>query len=373
MFMSSDSVSRRNFLKSTTALAGGIALGLEKTVASAKTVISTSPRIRIAQVGTTHGHARGKMESLRKLSDYYEVIGIFEADAQKKEQAMQRDAYKGLHWFESLEQLLNAKDLKAVAVETFNKDLVPTSMVCAKAGVHIHMDKPGGESHSQFKVLLDEMIRQNRTLQMGYMFRNNPGFQFCFDAVKKGWLGDVFEVHGVMSKTTSARSRKALAQYPGGTMYELGGHLIDPLIAIMGRPDRVSSFTRKTKPDQDNLNDNQLAVFEYPKATATIRSALVEVEGSRRRQFYVCGDKGTVEIKPLEKPRTKLMLALDRDRGKFKKGYHPVELAEMTGRYDDLLIEFAKVINGQIENRFAPSHDLMVHEAVLRASGLSID
>jgi predicted dehydrogenase len=67
---------------------------------------------------------------------------------------------------------------------------------------------------------------------MGYMFRNNSGFQFCFDAVKKGWLGDVSEVHGVMSKTTSARRRQALAQYPGVAMYELGGHLIDRLIAI---------------------------------------------------------------------------------------------------------------------------------------------
>jgi predicted dehydrogenase len=163
-----------------------------------------------------------------------------------------------------------------------------------------------------------------------------------------------------MSKTTSARSRKNLAQYPGGTMYELGGHLIDPLITIMGKPDKITPFIRKTKSEQDNLNDNQLAVFEYPKATATIRSALVEVEGSRRRQFYVCGDKGTVEIKPLE-------------RGKFKKGYYPVELPEMTGRYDDLLVDFAKVINGQIENRYPPSHDLIVHEAVLRASGLPID
>jgi predicted dehydrogenase len=371
--MSCDSVSRRNFLKSTTALAGGIALGLDKTVVGAQSVIIGSPRIRVAQVGTTHGHASGKMESFRKLADYYEVVGIFEADPEKKKQAMQKNTYKGLHWFESIEQLLNAKDLKAVAVETYNKDLVSTSIVCAKAGVHIHMDKPGGESHSQFKALMDEMVRQKRTLQMGYMFRNNSGFQFCFDAVKKGWLGDVFEVHGVMSKTTSSQSRKNLAEYPGGTMYELGGHLIDPLIAIMGKPNKVTAFVRKTKTEQDNLNDNQLAVLEYPEATCTIRSAMVEVEGSRRRQFYVCGDKGTVEIKPLEKPQPTVMLALDRDRGKFKKGYHPVELPEMTGRYDDLLIDFAKVINGQMENRYPPSHDVAVHETVLRASGLQVD
>jgi predicted dehydrogenase len=313
------------------------------------------------------------MESLLKLPEFYEVVGIFEPDPEKKKEAVKRSAYKDLHWFDSLEQLLNAKGLKAVAVETYNKDLVSTSMICAKAGMHIHMDKPGGESHSEFKALLDEMIRQKRTLQMGYMYRNNSGFKFCFDAVRKGWLGDIFEIHGVMSKTTSDRSRKNYAEYPGGTMYELGGHLIDPLVAIMGKPDNVTAFVRKTRPEQDSFNDNQLAVLEYPEATCTIRSAMVEVEGSRRRQFYVCGDKGTVEIKPLEKPKPTVMLALDQNRGEFKKGFHPVDLPKMSGRYDELLMDFARVINGQMENKYPPAHDLAVHETVLRASGLEID
>ncbi len=119
-------VSRRSFLRSSTTLAGTIALGMETPKILAKSAIKKPPRIKVAQVGTTHGHARGKMESLRKLTDYYEVVGIFEPDPEKKKQAMQRNAYKGLHWFESLEQLLNAKDLKAVAVETYNKDLVST-------------------------------------------------------------------------------------------------------------------------------------------------------------------------------------------------------------------------------------------------------
>lgn len=364
--MPSNFLSRRNFLKSTAAFTGVLGVGAPRGLAA-------NSKIKIAQIGTTHGHASGKMKTLRKLNDYYEVVGIFEPDPEKKKEATQKSTYKDLHWFDSIEQLLNAKDLKAVAVETYNKDLVPTSMICAKAGVHLHMDKPGGESHSEFKALLDEMTRHKRTLQMGYMYRNNKGFQFCFDAVRKGWLGDIFEIHGVMSKKSNARARRELAEYPGGTMYELGGHLIDPLVSFMGKPDKVTAFVRKTKPQQDSLNDNQLAVLEYPTATCTIRSALVEVEGSKRRQFYVCGDQGTVEIKPLESPKTKVMLALDQDRGDFKKGYRPVNLPDMPGRYDDQLIDFAEIINGQMENPYPPTHDIAVHETVLRASGLPVN
>jgi predicted dehydrogenase len=119
------------------------------------------------------------------------------------------------------------------------------------------------------------------------------------------------------------------------------------------------------------LADNQLAVFEYPKATATIRSAVIEVEGSRRRQFVVCGDQGTVDIRPLEPPR--LQLAVSGPRGGYKKGYQEVELPPMPGRYDDQLIEFARIIRGELESGYTPSHDLAVHEAVLLASGLMLD
>ncbi len=39
---------------------------------------------------------------------------------------------------------------------------------------------------------------------MGYMFRHNPAFKFCFQAAQNGWLGDVFEIHGVISKAIGA-------------------------------------------------------------------------------------------------------------------------------------------------------------------------
>jgi predicted dehydrogenase len=237
--------------------------------------------------------------------------------------------------------------------------------------MHLHLDKPAGESLSAFKAVLDETARRNLTVQMGFMFRNNPAFQFCFKAVREGWLGQIFEIDAVMSKMIPPSAREPLLRYSGGTMFELGCHLIDAMVAALGKPDRVTPYARRTRPQQDNLADNMLAVFEYPKATCTIRSAVIEVEGFRRRQFVVCGDRGTFDIRPLEPP--KLLLALDEPRGKFKKGYQEVELPPMPGRYDDQLAELARIIRGQQESGYPPSHDLAVHEAVLLASGLPID
>ena len=347
----------------------GAGLGLTASIAwVARHAAGTAQRkVKVAQIGTGHAHAAGKMATLRKLRDDYEVVGIAEPDERRRKALEGHDAYKGLRWMTE-EELLNTEGLEAVAVETEVRDLVPTASRCVAAGMHVHLDKPAGESLSAFKKVLDEATRQDLCIQMGYMFRYNPAFQFCFKAAREGWLGDIFEAHTVMSKTVGAGTRKELAEYAGGSMFELGCHVIDALVAVMGAPDRVTAYVRKTRPDQDDLADNQLAVFEYPKATATVRSAQIEVCGGQRRQFVVCGDEGTVDIRPLEPPRVRLALA--GPRGGFGKGYQDVEMPPMPGRYDAQLLDFARVIRGEKASDYPPAHDLAVQEAVLRASGL---
>jgi len=322
-------------------------------------------KIRIGQIGTGHAHASGKMAAMRRSPDF-EVVGVVEPDPQRRAAAERDAAYRGVMWLTE-EQLLNAEGLQAVAVETEVCDLLPTAERCIAAGGHIHLDKPAGESLPHFRRIIEEAARKRLTVQMGYMFRYNPAFQLCYRAVREGWLGEVFELHTVISKTLPAAERRGLARYPGGTMFELGCHVIDSVVAILGRPDRVTAFGRHSAKLDDGLLDNQLAVFDYPNATATVRSALMEVEGFQRRQFVVCGDKGTVDIRPLEPPA--LRLALDEPRGGFRKGCQDVPLPAYT-RYDDDFADLAKIIRGEKEADFLPSHDLAVQEAVLLASGL---
>ena len=118
------------------------------------------------------------------------------------------------------------------------------------------------------------------------------------------------------------------------------------------------------------MADNQLAVFEYPRATATIRSALVEVYGQRRRQFVVCGDRGTFDLCPLS--GASFRLALDRPRGSYRKGYQDVTLSEEPRRYVGDFRDLATVIRGEKGLEFSPEHDLAVHEALLLASGYEV-
>lgn len=325
---------------------------------------SPGPRIKIGQIGTRHAHAGGQLAALRRCPDF-EVIGVVEADEEQRRRVERSADFAGLRWM-SEEELLNTPGLAAVAVETEVGALLRHAERVVDAGLHLHLDKPAGESLAHFRRILETATRKNRLVKMGYMFRFNPAFQLCVEAVRQGWLGTVFSVRGEMSKAISAGERAKLAPYRGGSMFELGCHLIDAIVWMLGRPDRVASFPRSLA--GDGFPDNMLAVLEYERAAATVRSSLMEPDGGARRQLIVCGDRGSVEIRPLEPPGMRLML--DAPRGSYVKGTQEVKL-EPAPRYLGDWGAFARAIRGETDWAWPMSHDLAVQETVLRASGLA--
>jgi predicted dehydrogenase len=120
----------------------------------------------------------------------------------------------------------------------------------------------------------------------------------------------------------------------------------------------------------DGFADNMLAVLDYPRATVTVRSAMVEIDGGKRRQFVVCGTNGTFDIRPIELPEARL--ALDAPHGEYKKGWQNMTFPKKGGRYDGDFADLAKVIRGEKVPAFTPEHDLAVQETVLLASGLPV-
>src|SRR5262245_8512452 len=183
---------RREFLKTATGavLSAGVA-GRGWSRQPAK------PRIKIGQVGVGHGHAT-KLGVYRQSPDY-EVVGVVEPDATLRQQAEGVAAYKGLPWM-TREQLLNVPGLQAVLGETRVRALLDNAEACVAAGKHVHLDKPAGESLPQFRRILEAARKQKLLVQMGYMFRYNPAVVLLHDFLKRGWLGEPFEVHAVISK-----------------------------------------------------------------------------------------------------------------------------------------------------------------------------
>lgn len=335
-------------------------------------------RIKIGQIGVGHNHAQGNMEALRKLTDHFEIVGVAEKDGEWMKKRGGLKCYEGLRWM-SEEELFDAPGLQAVAIETDGFELLPAAKRCAGRGLHLHMDKPGGESMAEFKKLVSLCEERKLALQLAYAYRYNPAIRFAVDAVKAGWLGEVFEIHAVMSRYDgdNAGYRHWLAQFKGGAMYVFAGYLVDIVVTMLGRPDKVTPFLKSTR--DDGLIDNGLAVLEYKSATATIRVSVEEVDGMKHRRLIVCGTKGTVEICPLEFPADRYYddqlvarLTLKHDVPSYGAGSHQVNCGAMGDRYAAQLLEFAQIVRGEITDPFGYEHELLVQESLLLASGYSL-
>lgn len=328
--------------------------------------VTAKPRIRIGQIGVGHAHA-SKLSVYRNSPDY-EVVGVVESNAELRRKAESQPLYRDLPWM-TQEQLLNVSGLQAVLVETQVTDLLNVAEACVSAGMHVHVDKPAGESLEQFARILELATKQKLLLQMGYMFRYNPGVVLLRDFLKRGWLGEVFEVHTVMSKVVDPASRRELAKFPGGIMFELGCHVIDLVVGVLGKPTSVAAFPRRSGKFDDTLMDNMLAVFEYPQATATVKSSAIEVDGGQRRHLVVCGTEGTFHIQPLDNPTAHVTLSDSRDN--YAKGFQEIQFPKYV-RYVDDAADMARIIRGEKESDFSAAHDLNVQTALMQACGLKI-
>lgn len=350
-------LTRRSFVAGSTLLAAGLSRAAEP---------AGRPRIKIGQIGVGHAHA-DKLAVYRRSPDY-EVLGLVEPDDELRKRAQTRPAFQGLPWM-TREQLLNLPGLQAVLVETEVRDLLNVAEACVAAGKHLHLDKPAGESWPQFQRILQSAAEQKLLLQMGYMYRYNPAVILLRDVLARGWLGELFEVEAVMSKVVPPADRVKLAEYPGGIMFELGCHVIDLVVGVLGKPASVTAFSRHASSIDDGLLDNMLAVLEYPKATATVRASGVEVDGSARRRLTVCGAAGTFHIQPLDDPAARLAFAAP--HGDYRAGRQELHFPKYQ-RYIADAADMAAILRGENEADFSRQHDLDVQETVLRASGVEL-
>ncbi len=325
-------------------------------------------KIRIGQLGTAHAHASGKMDALRSLTDLYEVAGIAEPITGRQALVEKQKSYVGLKWL-SEEALLSDESVKAVVVETTLGDSARAALACLRAGKHIHLDKPGAETHADFKAVRLEAERRGLTVQLGYMLRYNPAFELLFRAHRAGWLGEITEIDASIGKLADARLQAQLAGLPGHGMFELACHLVDAVVFLLGPPAVVHAFGQPTGLAPKGLPDNQLAVMEYPKASVTLRCNHGDPFGGPHRRFHVAGTKGAMEIQPLESGRGTLYLS--EASGGFKKGENSLALEVPAGRYDSEFRDLARVLRGEKRLAWSAEHDIAVHATVLRCAGLT--
>jgi len=334
--------------------------------------------VKMAQYGTKHSHAAGKVVAMQENSDV-ELVGVYEPDTEHRAQLADSDTcFASVHWFESAQEMLADTSIVAVASEGLNIESLDQTEEIVAAGKHVWYDKAPGDNWTQWKRVVTAAREKNLLVQMGYMLRYHDGFRQIAEWARSGLLGHVYSIRAHMSTNIATDRRKQISAHRGGVFYELAGHMLDQIVWILGKPTKTACYLRTddygTGERVDGFADNTLGVFEFDGAMAMVDIAAMETEPMARR-YEVYGTAGSaIVVEPFE-PGAFVRLCMAEDTEEFTTGVQMVPFQSRSRQelYDQELKAFLRTIAGQQEPDRLPEHDLLVQETLLRAVGTLVD
>ncbi|MBQ8388878.1 MAG: Gfo/Idh/MocA family oxidoreductase [Clostridia bacterium] len=337
-------------------------------------------KIRIAQVGTAHDHAKATMESLLRQPDIFDVVGYCIPNP-GFDHVIKEHHYDfsdlGVKEY-TLEELLAMDDLDAVTVECEEENATRFAQMFADKGVHIHLDKPGSHGSESFEKLARTLESKGLVFHLGYMYRYNPLVMKALDMVKNGELGEICYVEAQMSVHHDKKRHEWLRKFKGGMMFFLGCHDVDLVVQFMGRqPDEVFPFNGTSWQNGVDVEDNGFAVLKYGNNASFVRTCSAEYGGFDRRQLVVCGTKGSIEFHPIEYNagpgvlKSIAYLTTDKEEnGKpFSNDVATRLESEPYDRYDTMMRSFAEYVRGEKKNPNTYDYEIALFKTFMKACG----
>lgn len=329
-------------------------------------------KIRIAQIGTSkNSHGNHVWKSLNKQTDIFEVISYAFPEQEREKFPEYAEAFDG-HREMTVEEILNDPTIEAVAVETEEIYLTKYALMVAEAGKHLHMEKPGGVEYADFEKLVEILRSKNLTFSTGYMYRFNPVIKEALSKIKSGALGEIFSVEAQMNCEHLPEVRNWLQNFPGGMLFFLGCHLIDLIYQIQGEPEEVLPLSTSTGFDGTTAEDFGMVAFRYKRGISFAKTSGTERGGFLRRQLVICGEKGTIEIKPLEVLTQGGQYTVVSET--YSSDWHKAwdtRKTDVYDRYDDMMHNFAELVRGK-ENPYSYDYELGLYRLILRSCGKEI-
>lgn len=233
--VNSQSLDRRQFMKTMSAAGVGLAIGNSAPAAQTKGS-SGSGRRRYAIVGTGSRHEMYRDAILRRYRDHAELVGLCDINAGRLELSRKRAADAGNavagYAAADFERMIRDTRPETVIVTTIDgthDDYIVRSM---EAGCDVVTEKPMTVSAEKCQRILDAKRRTGRRVRVTFNYRYSPPRTQVKELLMSGAIGDVLSVdfHWLLNTIHGAdyfrrwHSQKAIS---GGLMIHKATHHFD--------------------------------------------------------------------------------------------------------------------------------------------------
>lgn len=328
--------------------------------------------IRLGMLGMWHVHADGLVRQLANYPEEFELVAAFDPEPEVIELRRERwrDLCPQLRWHRTPEAVLQ-EHLDGIVVEGRVHQNLRWARLALEQNYPVLLEKPAGDRFAEFAELIGLARTLGKHVQLIYLFRYMTAVLELIRRVRMGQFGQIYEFRGRLPKDPREYSdyERDLGAYKGGIFFEMAGHLVDLLVTIMGAPANVSSFLAHHAQRTGQFVDNGVAICHMPNGWGILEVPALEVTpGCRRIEVYGSGGAGIIPHLGSGHQGNNQIQRLDLFDAKLQSWQH-LELSAATLQISDLR-EFSAVITGQKQPDYSTEHDLIVHETLLRASGM---
>ena len=191
-------------------------------------------KYRVAVIGAGaigHNHIQGFQQS-----PYAKVVAVAEKNASRGEEAAKKfgvpDVYEDYH------QILYRKDIEVVSIALPNYLHARVAIQALRAGKHVLLDKPMATNAQDAARIITTAQRARKIFMVGQNLRFSPEAQLLKAAIEAGTLGKIYHTRAYwlrqrgVPRIGSWFTQKKFAG--GGACYDIGVHLLDLALHLMG-------------------------------------------------------------------------------------------------------------------------------------------
>ncbi len=208
--------------------------------------------------------------SVRDNVKSFEVVAAWDI----REEARAKAIENGLHAYNSLEELLEDKEIDLVTIavpNNFHKDL---SIACLRSGKNVICEKPVTMNADELREIMQVQKETGKVFSIHQNRRWDRDYRCIRKIIEDGTIGKPYmlesRVQGSRRSMVGWRGHKVNG---GGMVYDWGVHLIDQMLDLFDSP--VTSISAHLfNIFSDGVDDNFKVLFRFENKV----SALVEID-----------------------------------------------------------------------------------------------
>lgn len=204
--------------------------------------------------------------------------------------------------FTNYKEMLEKSDIEAVIIATPTNTHKEIAIDCLQAGKDVLVEKPLSRTYLEAKQVAEVAKKTKRKLMVGMNLRYRPDAMLLRSLINSNEIGEPFYVKcgWVRKQSSSEKWFTNKESSGGGVIIDLGIHLLDLVLWLLGYPEVSSVATTNFYHNTKNVEDTSISCIKCKN------SAVINLEVSwslpvEKDHFFfdVYGTKGSFSSTPL--------------------------------------------------------------------------